>query len=136
MAKNRDAFLGGKRARIEIIPMIDIMMFLLVFFVMATLKMIAGANLHLTLPDSSTSGTLPPQPVLLGVKADGSATLNGHEMDRAHIEAELMRLNATGTKPSVVIAGDKSVSSELLIDAMNLVQHAGLAQVSIATQQN
>ncbi|MDE1181868.1 biopolymer transporter ExbD [Paraburkholderia sp.] len=136
MAKNRDAFLGGKRARIEIIPMIDIMMFLLVFFVMATLKMMTGANLQLTLPDSSTADTLPPQPVLLGVRADGTATLNGRAMDRAHIQAELARLDAAATKPAIVIAGDKGVSSELLIDTMNLAQQAGASQISIATEQN
>lgn len=135
MSKHHDAFLGGKRARIEIIPMIDIMMFLLVFFVMATLKMMSGANLDLTLPDSTTAGKLPEQPVLIGVRADGVATLNGQRMDRAHLEAALVRLSASKDKRSVVIAGDQGVSSELLIDTMNLAQKAGVSRISIATQQ-
>lgn len=135
MNKRHDAFLGGKRARIEIIPMIDIMMFLLVFFVMATLKMMSGANLSLTLPDSTTANRLPEQPLLIGVRADGVATLNGQRMSRGQLEAALIRLSGTGDKRSVVIAGDKGVSSELLIDTMNLAQQAGVSRVSIATQQ-
>ncbi|WP_321792719.1 biopolymer transporter ExbD [Burkholderia pyrrocinia] len=135
MRKNRDAFLGGKRARIEIIPMIDIMMFLLVFFVMATLKMMSGANLDVTLPDSTTAGRLPDSPVLIGVRADGIATINGQRMDRAHLESALMKLGQAQDKRPLVIAGDKDVSSELLIDTMNLAQHAGVSRISIAAEQ-
>ena len=48
-----------KRARIEIIPMIDIMLFLLVFFVMLTLKMIPTTGHTTKLPVSSTAESLP-----------------------------------------------------------------------------
>jgi len=135
MSKNREAFLGGKRARIEIIPMIDIMMFLLVFFVMATLKMMSGANLELSLPESTTASRLPEDPVLLGVRADGTATFNGQAMDRTALASALSGLAHSGQPRPIVVAGDKDVSSELLIDIMNLAQQAGVSRISIATQQ-
>ena len=59
MRNHRSHYLGAEeKARIEIIPMIDIMMFLLVFFMLATLKMIQGAGIKLDLPQSSTAEQL------------------------------------------------------------------------------
>ena len=44
-----------KKARIEIIPMIDVMMFLLIFFVLISLNVIPAFGLKTALPDSSTA---------------------------------------------------------------------------------
>ncbi|MGC9161864.1 ExbD/TolR family protein, partial [Acidithiobacillus sp.] len=48
-----------KKGRVEIIPMIDIMLFLLVFFIMITLQMIPNSGLNLQLPQSSQAKQLP-----------------------------------------------------------------------------
>jgi biopolymer transport protein ExbD len=115
--------------------MIDIMMFLLVFFVMATLKMMAGTNLDIELPKASTADTLPERPVMIGVSNDGTATLDGAHMDRMGIAASLKRMVDSGEKLNVVIGGDRRVSSELLVDTMTLAQQAGVNRVSIAAQR-
>jgi len=56
MRKRRD-LLERERPRLEIIPMIDIMMFLLVFFVMIVLKMIPDSGVTLSLPGASTASS-------------------------------------------------------------------------------
>ena len=48
-------YFEAKKARIEIIPMIDIMFFLLVFFIMITLHMIPNAGLKTQLPSSASA---------------------------------------------------------------------------------
>ena len=48
-----------KKARIEVVPMIDIMFFLLVFFIMVALKMIPSTGLPAKLPGSATAQDLP-----------------------------------------------------------------------------
>ena len=50
----RTGYYDAERPRVEVIPMIDIMMFLLVFFVVISLKMIAGTGVAMELPASAT----------------------------------------------------------------------------------
>jgi biopolymer transport protein ExbD len=128
------AFFAGKRPRIEIIPMIDIMMFLLVFFIMITLKMIASSTLKIDLPGATTVDNLPETRVLIGVQNDGLAAIDGVKMSRSDIQIVLQRLKAGGRPVEVVIAGDKDVSMELLVDAMKMVQAEGISSVGIVAR--
>jgi biopolymer transport protein ExbD len=135
MEKQR-AFFAGKRPRIEIIPMIDIMMFLLVFFIMITLKMIASSTLKIDLPGASTVDNLPETRVLIGVQSDGLAAIDGVKMSRSDIQIVLKRLKQGGRPVDVVIAGDKDVSIELLVDAMKMVQAEGISTVGIVARSS
>ncbi len=133
MPKQR-AYFTARRPRIEIIPMIDIMMFLLVFFIIITLKMIAGATLKIDLPKAATADALPDARVLIGVQNDGLAAVDGVKMSREDILTVLKRIQASGRKVDVVLAMDKDVSAELLVDAMKLAQQAGINSVGITAR--
>ena len=128
------AFFAGKRPRIEIIPMIDIMMFLLVFFIMITLKMIASATLKIDLPGASTADSLPDTRILIGVQNDGLAAIDGIKMGRDDILIVLKRMKASSRNVDVVLALDKDVSAELLVDAMKVAQEAGINTVGITAR--
>ena len=128
------AYFTARRPRIEIIPMIDIMMFLLVFFIMITLKMIAGATLKIDLPKAATADALPDTRVLIGVQNDGLAAIDGVKMSRDDILTVLKRVQASGRNVDVVLALDKDVSAELLVDAMKLAQQAGINSVGITAR--
>jgi biopolymer transport protein ExbD len=114
--------------------MIDIMMFLLVFFIMITLKMIASSTLKIDLPGATTVDNLPETRVLIGVQNDGLAAIDGVKMSRSDIQIVLQRLKAGGRPVEVVIAGDKDVSMELLVDAMKMVQAEGISSVGIVAR--
>ena len=62
-----------KKPRIEIIPMIDIMLFLLVFFAMMTLKMIPTSGQLSKLPTSTTASVIPPPKLLIEIGLDAEA---------------------------------------------------------------
>ena len=69
-----------KRTRIEIIPMIDVMMFLLVFFVLISINVIPALGLKMKLPQSSQAREdHPPKRVILGISAQGEFLLDGVE---------------------------------------------------------
>ena len=134
MARKERSFFATKRARIEIIPMIDIMMFLLVFFIMITLKMIASSSLQIDLPGAETADQLPDTRVLIGIQNDGLAAIDGVKMDRDGIREVLRRTQESGRKVDVEIAGDKDVSMELLVDAMKMIQAEGINSVGIVAR--
>src|SRR5438128_12021729 len=95
MMRGRSYF-DTERARIEIIPMIDIMMFLLIFFIMITLKMIAGAGIKLELPGSSTAQSLDQSriKVTIGVDKDGNYAVDGAVSNAAGNTVALQRAKA------------------------------------------
>ncbi|WP_313519663.1 biopolymer transporter ExbD [Pseudomonas sp.] len=134
MAK-KSSYLGSEQhARIEIIPMIDVMMFLLVFFVLIMIEMIQGAGITLDLPQSSSQDPIESVTLNIGVSVDGGLYVDGALMDDAQLGAKLAELKQTG-KLDVVIAGDRGSQYESIVHAMDLVRGAGISAIGLATQK-
>ncbi|HVE07102.1 MAG TPA: biopolymer transporter ExbD [Paraburkholderia sp.] len=135
MRNHRSHYLGGEeKARIEIIPMIDIMMFLLVFFMLATLKMIQGAGIKLDLPQSSTAEQLQQTiKVSIGVTKSDQLYLDAKEITPEALTAHLQQLVHESKKVDVAIAGDEGTSYKNIVKVMDLVRAAGISSVALAT---
>lgn len=136
MRNHRAHYFGSEeKARIEIIPMIDIMMFLLVFFMLVTLKMIENNGIKLELPQSSTSATIETTKITLGVTRNGALQMNGNLISEEGLIVRLKELQTT-KKVDVVIAGDKGVDFQRIVRTMDDVRLAGISSVALATSQN
>lgn len=132
MRRDRRYF-EGTPPRIEIIPMIDIMMFLLVFFMVITLNMIVGSGVALELPRMATAQQLPPAKITVGVGRDGVMVVEGQPLEAAELKARLVALRNQGPV-EVVIAGDKGTELQHVIRVMDAVREAGIEAVAIAAQ--
>ncbi|MGY4299082.1 hypothetical protein ACVWXN_007177 [Bradyrhizobium sp. i1.4.4] len=82
-------YLEVKKGRIEIIPMIDIMLFLLVFFIMITLRMIPATGIASQLPQSSTAQDLPHPKIVVTMFADGAIETDGQKLTIDDLTAKL-----------------------------------------------
>ncbi|AKJ27955.1 ExbD/TolR family protein [Caldimonas brevitalea] len=135
MARNhRSHYFGGdEKPRIEIIPMIDVMMFLLVFFVLIMTEMIQGAGIKLDLPQSSTAQHLETVKVTVGVTQDGKLLLEGRPVEEANLTAKLQELLQT-KKVDVVIAGEKTTRYQDIVKVMDLCRATGIVAIGLATQ--
>ncbi|MGI4858397.1 MAG: ExbD/TolR family protein, partial [Janthinobacterium lividum] len=123
-----------EKARIEIIPMIDIMMFLLVFFMLATLKMIQGAGIKLDLPQSSTAEQLQKTvKVSIGVTKTGELYMDAKPIDANTLSARLKGLVQGNSNVDVAIAGDEGVDYKKIIGVMDVVRAAGISSVALVT---
>jgi len=122
-----------RKARIEIIPMIDIMFFLLVFFIMITLHMIPNAGLRTQLPSSASATALPPPNVLVTLSTDGTLSVDGRVLTLEALRGELAaRPDASNT--IVTIAGAKDARIQDLVTVMDTCQAAGVSRVALAAQ--
>ena len=122
-----------RKARIEIIPMIDIMLFLLVFFIMMTIRMIPASGISSTLPQSSTAQDLPHPKAIVTLFADGSIALDNRKISLADLTAKL----AAGPQPDktvVTIAGAGTATVQSMLSVMDACRHAGVTQVGIAAK--
>lgn len=131
---HRSHYFGGDtKARIEIIPMIDVMMFLLVFFVLIMTEMIQGSGIALQLPQSATAQSLKAIKVTIGVSATGALTLDGRAIQRADLQKALAGF-AGRQHVDVVVAADKSVQYQAIIDIMDSARQAGIQSIGLATK--
>src|SRR5487761_2055958 len=101
-------YMTTKKARIEIIPMIDIMLFLLVFFAMLTLRMIPTSGQVTKLPTSSTAVTIPPPKLLVEITADGSLQVENRTLTPAQLTDLLLQRGSS--KTAVTIAGNQTAT--------------------------
>jgi biopolymer transport protein ExbD len=132
MRKRRD-FLERGRPRLEIVPMIDIMMFLLVFFVMIVLRMIPNSGVTLSLPGASTAQALPHTEVVIVIDAQGDIHVKDHVLTPDALETYLKGVKATNDT-DVIVAGDKATPLQQLMAVMDLTRKAGITNIGIATK--
>lgn len=122
-----------KKGRVEIIPMIDVMLFLLVFFIMITMQMISDRGLHLNLPTSSQAHPLPHPRFVINVEAPGTVVVNGKHYDLAALAA-MLHSDGNPAKTQVTIAADKKVPFQEFVHVMDACRKGGVSQIGIATE--
>ncbi len=122
-----------RKARIEIIPMIDIMLFLLVFFAMMTLKMIPTSGQVSKLPTSSTAIAIPPPKLLIEIRSNGQLLAEGREIEPTEISALVKSRDPVNL--AVTIAGSDDASMQHLMRAVDAVRLGGATQIGLAAKQ-
>ncbi len=122
-----------RKARIEIIPMIDVMMFLLVFFVLISLNVIPALGIKTHLPGSAQPEKLQVRKhAVVTVSQAGQIQLDGSAYSLAGLASALKQLKAAG-EVDVVINSDKDVSVQQLVDVMDSIKASGITAIAIAS---
>ena len=123
-----------RRARIEIIPLIDIIFFLLATFMMVSLSMIKNQGLSVHLPVASSGSTQDRNDVVtITVSETGSYAWNKEAIDPSELTPRLIQLKAAQPEAKLIINGDNRVQLQSVITILNEAQKAGLAKVVIQT---
>ncbi len=120
---------------INVVPYIDVMLVLLVIF-MITAPLITPGQIEL--PEIGKSLAPPVAPLEVSVKADGSLRLNDRsvaggerKISRDELVEAIKRKQAVNTEQPVVIAGDKSVRYEEVINVMDILQQQQVKKVGL-----
>jgi biopolymer transport protein ExbD len=122
-----------KKARIEIIPMIDVMLFLLVFFIIVTLQMIPDKGVNLQLPVSSQTDVLPHPKFTVNVLADGTIKVKDAVMTPDQLTA-MFASDGAPDKTELTIATDKATAFQHFITVIDAARKAGVTDIGIAAQ--
>jgi biopolymer transport protein ExbD len=123
-------------ARIEIIPMIDVMMFLLVFFVLISINVIPASGLKTHLPTSSSAqDNREIRNAIVTIARSGALQLDGKSLAMTELSAQLSLLRQQNAKLTVIVKGDADVELQRLVDVMDAVKGAGIEALSIAAKR-
>jgi biopolymer transport protein ExbD len=122
---------GRKKARIEIIPLIDIMFFLLACFMLVSLTMVNSKSVKVSLPTAQT-GDLENKPNTLSISVDstGGIFLNKHPVGKNELQGELTRERTQNANTRVVISGDVDARHGTVITVLDRVRSAGIQNVA------
>jgi biopolymer transport protein ExbD len=123
-----------KPVRIQVIPMVDVMMFLLVFFVLISIHVLPALGLKVALPHSSVAAKIDEvRHVTVTLAADGGIYLDGNPTSVGDLPDQLRTLSAQ-SKVAVIIAGDEHSQLQPLVDVLGALQKAGIAATSITAK--
>ncbi len=120
-----------RRARIEMIPLIDVIFLLLVFFIYAMLSMTVHRGLPVKLPFAAKAGPAKDVHIAVTVSADGSLALDKQPVDLAGLIAGLTARFAQDKKTPVYIYGDRRASYQRIIQVFEAVRKSGFDRVSL-----
>jgi len=123
----------SKKARIEIIPMIDTVFFLLVFFMMASLSMTVYRGVPLSLPKAA-SGEPRQDRLSVSVTRDGTIYLDRDQVEPAQLTEKLRALREKDPEIVAVVSADGDVTHRHVVEAMDAARVAGISKMAIAIQ--
>lgn len=126
---------SGRKARIEIIPLIDIIFFLLATFVMVSLSMIKNRGIPVNLPVASSAGSQEGKDyTAITVTAEGDLYFNKDAMTMEGIVERLRSLKATDENPRVFIHGDAKAEFGIAVAVLDEIRKLGITKVAIETK--
>ncbi|MCX5812952.1 MAG: biopolymer transporter ExbD [Proteobacteria bacterium] len=124
-----------KKVRIEIIPMIDTMFFLLVFFMVATLTMTMQRGIQVNLPHAATARDDIKQVVTLTLTKEGKLYFDKDEIGSpAEIQSHLASMGKRAGEVSIIINADKAVEHGRVIEAMDAVRKSSITKIAVAVR--
>jgi biopolymer transport protein ExbD len=122
------------RARIEIIPMIDIIFFLLVFFMVSTLSMTINHGLPVNLPKAASSQQDLRETFNVTVMQDGTLFLNKEPTTLTELGQHVKTGLEKDPELVVIINADDQALHGAIVSVMDEVRLAGVSRLAIAAQ--
>jgi biopolymer transport protein ExbD len=125
------------KARIEIIPMIDVMMFLLVFFVLISVNVIPALGIKTQQPNSSQAQQLKTKDVQVVVTLgkENIIQVDGKDVELNNLTAAIRKKAGDADQIAVIVNSDKGAEVQTLIDVMDEIKKSGLGKVSLAARE-
>ena len=124
-------FQTGKKVRIEMLPLIDIVFLLLVFFIYAMLSMAVHRGLPILLPTSSTADIDKSLVLSVTIKSDGTLYVDREQINFNDLTAVLKRKIETGNDPGVLLFAERSLSYQNLFRVLDQIRMADVHRISL-----
>ncbi len=123
-----------RKVRIEMLPLIDIVFLLLVFFIYAMLSMAVHRGLPVLLPSSDTAKIDKHLVLSITAKSDGAIYVDKEQVSLKSL-AEALKIKTQADKESgVLVFADRSLSYQRLFRVLDQIRIAGLSRISLQAE--
>ena len=118
---------------INVTPLVDVMLVLLIIFMVTAPLLTVGVPLDL--PKTSATELLEPkEPVVLSLDREGATFIGEERVEPGQLKTRLARLAAADPDRILYVRGDRTISYARLMDALGLVSDAGFSKVSLLAE--
>jgi biopolymer transport protein ExbD len=125
---------GIRKARIEMLPLIDMVFLVLVFFIYGMLSMAVHRGLPVMLPVSASAPIERDLVLSVTVRSDGKLFLDGEEFPLEQLSSILARRSEESKETGVLIFADRDLAYQKLFQVLDEVRKAGLSHVSLQAE--
>jgi biopolymer transport protein ExbD len=134
---NLRAHVYPERIVFQIAPMVDILLFLLVFFMLTWNFSRNEAELDVKVPAAQEGKETrrPAGEVILNVKKDGGIVMNRRPMSSAELLDTLSRIAKLYPDQAVILRGDENVNYRYVVDVLDICRAANIWNVAFATSK-
>ena len=120
-----------KKARVEMLPLIDVVFLLLVFFIYAMLSMVVHHGLKVDLPSTGSVSLEKEDYIAITIDAENNLFLNEEPVEASDVAERVLALRGGDAKP-VFINGDQKADLGLAIELLDDLKKAGIEEVSFS----
>ena len=120
-------------AEINVTPMVDVMLVLLVIFMVTAPLLTVGVPLDLP-KTTAAEVQQPKEPIVLSLDRDGGTFIGNEPVAAADLKQRLATLAAEDPERIVYVRGDRTISYAQLMDALGVVNHVGFSKVSLVAE--
>ena len=132
----RRDFRIAEQPKVMIIPMIDIMLFLLIFFMISTAYMVQLNTLSVDLPTAAAAQReTKPNLISITVTDQGIVLYDKEQMPSENLAERIRESLAVDTETVFVLRGDRKASYENVTEVLDVLKQSGARHVSIATER-
>lgn len=125
----------GIQAEINMIPLIDVALVLLIIFMVMT-PILVRSQLQVNLPKASTVESTPPgTPVEVQVTKTGAILLDGKPVRDDQLDAALKAALPNPSEGTVVVQADGAVAFEYVVKVMDAAKKLGVTKLAVGVQQ-
>ena len=123
-----------KEARLEIIPLMDVMFLLLAFFVLSTLSMVMQRGVSVDLPQAETALVNKKDYAEITITSSGKIFWGKDRVDRGALGCLLICEKQKNPHIKIFINADRHAFHEMIIGVMDIVRKSGINRVSFTTE--
>lgn len=123
------------KPRLMIIPMIDIIFFLLVFFMMSMLSMVVQRSMPVNLPAASAGAVDLQRKIPITVTADGKIYVEETPTDLNGMMQRLQAEKAKGTDITVILRADKKAQYGEFVQVLDTLKTMDITKIAVATEK-
>ena len=133
MAFSSNSSGGGPMADINVTPLVDVMLVLLIIFMITAPLMTHKVVVKLPEASLSTKPTLTTPPVTLAIKSDGSRYWNDELVTAARLDQYMGVIVQRDPQPQVNIRADATTKYGVINDAVQTLRRAGVRKVGFVS---
>lgn len=123
-----------RKARIELIPLIDVMFFLLASFIFVSLSMVQQKGIKVDVPKAATGEANRKEYSAVSVTAEGELFLDKNPVSMEELRAALQQMARRSDKPRLSISADRQARHGDVVAVLDATRQAGLSKVSFETR--